>query len=147
MFKDTGECPRRCRKWDRCEGKDYFDLKEICYCFNQVEFLILNFLRCDGNEIKLERDTWPDNLMSDNYSTSPSCHAPYEAVMMVIGELRARLALTGLSGQNLVLHLHQGTRPGDDARWALGYVAGNKRKRQSFNQWKSDKIYQKTRKT
>ena len=138
-FKDTGECPRRCRRWTGCSGKDFYNIQEICYCFSQVEFLIKEFLRCDGNEIVLERETWPDNKTDEIHSHGTSNHAPYEAVMMVIGELRARLALTGLSGQNLVLHLHQGTRPGDDARWALGYVAGNKRKKMSFSEWKKQK--------
>ena len=137
MFKDTGECPRRCRLWKGCEGKDYYDLSEISYCFNQVEYLIREFLRCEGNEIKLERDTWPDNKMSENYSTSPSNHAPFEAVMMVIGELRARLVKTGLSGRVLVLELCQGIQLSDDAKWARGYVAGNRRKSLRFKGKKS----------
>lgn len=141
MFKDTGECPRRCRKWDGCEGKDYFEISEIYYCFSQVEWLIREFLICDGNEIKLERETWPDNKMSENYSTSSSCHAPYEAVMLCIGELRARLARTGLAGQNLVLHICQGTRLSEDALWARGYVAGNRRKNLTFSAWKKQKNY------
>jgi hypothetical protein len=147
MFKDTGECPKRCRNWKNCPGRDYYDISEIVFCFQQVEFLIVNFLRCEGNEIKLERDTWPDNLTSENYSTSPSCHAPYEAVMMVIGELRARLSKAGLSGRVLVLEYCQGIQLSDDAKWARGYVAGNKRKTVSFNQWKADKKYSKTIKT
>jgi hypothetical protein len=144
MFKDTGECPKRCRLWKGCEGKDYFDLSEVdAFCFNQIEWLVINFLRCEGNEILLERDTWPDNKMSENYSTSPSNHAPFEAVMMCIGELRARLAMTGLSGRVLVLEICQGIQLSDDAKWARGYVAGNKRKNRSFNQWKADKKYTK----
>lgn len=139
MFKDTGVCPRNCRKWEGCEGKDYYEISEICYCFNQVEWLILNFLRCDGNEIILERDTWPDNRTE--VSPGISYHAPYEAVMLTIGELRGRLARTGLAGQNLVLHLHQGTMLSDDAKWARGYVAGHKRKLKSFSQWRADKKY------
>jgi hypothetical protein len=139
MFKDTGECPRRCRLWKDCTGKDYFELSEISYCFNQVEYLILNFLHCEGNEILLERDTWPDNKMSENYSTSPSSHAPFEAVMMCVGELRTRLALTGLSGRVLVLEICQGIQLSDDAKWARGYVAGNKRKTLSFSDWKKQK--------
>jgi len=119
-------------------------MSEIQYCRNQVIFIILEFLDVDGNEIVLLRDTWP--LKATGYTqaektglTSVSSHAPYEAVIGVVGEVQARLKATGLAGKNLVLHLRQGTKPGDEAYWALGYVCGWKRKHLPFARWVEQK--------
>ena len=141
-----------CRNWDDCAGKPWYPRRNIVYCRYQMLWLIGNFLNVDGDDIILERDTWPSEGRETGYTDAPRTqklnvsHAAYEFTLQEVGELHHRLEKTGKDGRLLILEMHvrlaYDTSPRNlsrEARAALGYISGWRRKRQSFTQWKAEK--------
>jgi hypothetical protein len=142
----------RCRNWDDCAGKEHYTIHDITFCRYQVQWLIGNFFRSDGDDIVLERESWPAPVRETGYTEAPrtshsiSTHAPFERPMQVIGELDHRLKKAGKDGRLLVLEVHleqayDTTRRSlsSDARAALGYISGWRRKRLSYSRWRTEK--------
>jgi hypothetical protein len=74
-----------------------------------------------------------------------STEALFAKAILIIAELDQRLARTGLRGELLAeqcVNREKMDYLGDNARDALYYVAGWRRKPRSFSQWLSDRKYQ-----
>lgn len=149
----------KCRDWSGCPGMEHYTIRDIRFCRQQVLWLISQFFTCDGDGISLERESWPVQAHDTGYTEAPktshsvSSHAPFEKPMQVAGELEHRLLKTGKDGRLLVLEVRvrmaHDTNPrelSNDARAALGYASGWKRKRQTYPQWRADKNRSKTHK-
>ncbi len=135
----------KCRSWDDCNGHDFFNIQEIRYCPFQICWAIACLITLHVDQY-VSADRWPRK--ESGYTEAPptqhsvSPHAPYEAVKRETGEIIKRLERTGKDGRLLVLGVHSGQSIKElstDARWALGYVSGWRRKRQSYSRWRIEK--------
>jgi hypothetical protein len=71
---------------------------------------------------------------------STRAKAPFETACQIIAEVDYRLTQTGVEGKLLVLQVLAGNSYWElypEARNALNYVVGNKRKMTPYNQWKA----------
>lgn len=149
----------KCRDWSNCPGHEWYAMHEIRFCRVQVIWLVTQFFSCGKDGLELERDSWPSNVYVSGYTDAPktshsvNSHAGFEKPMQLVGELEHRLLKTGKDGRLLVLEVHvrnvcdtTGRELSRDARAALGYCSGWKRKRQSYNQWLAEKKRHETHK-
>jgi hypothetical protein len=132
----------RCRDWNSCGGREWYEMRDIQYCRNQVLFLLqlIDYLP-DGWQTVAD---WPKDphQAETGYSdvlvqTSPSSHANYEAELVITAELIHRLERTGKDGRLLLFEsrTRELTELSQDARNALNYVAGWKRKSLKYSFW------------
>ena len=89
---------------------------------------------------------WPPEPSSgyEGHNKQRSYHAPYEAVCLITGEVRARLKLTKIEGKLLVAEVQGGKcleelQP--ESRRALNFVSGFRRRHQSYQSWKKQRKY------
>jgi hypothetical protein len=123
-------------------------MADIQYCRYQILFLLGLIAYTDGWETAGD---WPeDPLLKDtgyqdvDVQTSPSSHANYEAVLVITAELIKRLEATGKDGRLLLFESRCKDNYGEfsqDARNALNYVAGWKRKRLKYSDWLKQRKY------
>ena len=142
-----------CRDWDSCSGHSWYEMRDIQYCRYQVLFL-LSLIDFTGDDY-ITVSGWPDDPRAaesgyDNVriQTSPSSHANFEAVLQVTGELINRLRRTGKDGRLLLLESRNRDNYKEfskDARKALGYVAGWRRKLMSYSAWLKQRNHRKER--
>jgi hypothetical protein len=140
-----------CRDWKSCRGHEWYEMKDIQYCRHQVLFL-LNLIDFIGNGFETVAG-WPEDpkLKETGYEdvriqTSRSTHANYEAVTVITAELINRLERTGKDGRLLLFESRtrdSASELSQDARNALNYVAGWKRKQTSYRVWLSMRSYRK----
>ena len=160
-------CRRKC-DWKTCDGHyylvhtenkgktvedrwvEYYEMSEIWLCRYQVAWIIEEFIRYQMTGFEVMRDMWPSSLVNTGYTEAPPtqhsvrAHAPWESMLQIVGEVRARLENTGKDGHELALMLENGRRwetLSEDARFALGYVNGWWRKRTDYSAWKAMKKY------
>jgi hypothetical protein len=133
---------RSCRDWSTCpEDQTWFALPEIRYCRRQIIWIVAEFIRVEGRQIVMERYTWPSEKQETGYTQAPetqhaiNSHAPYERVCQVVGEVGKRLERTGKDGRILVFETKSGNVLSQDARNALNYSCGNKRKNMRYGDW------------
>lgn len=122
-------CPQ-CKVWGDCRGYDQFTLEDIQYCRYQILWLI-------AGETEFDHDDSPGS-----HSVKP--HAAFVPQSDILAELGYRLSKTGKAGETLeheirVLHVYTYRMLSPTARDAVNYVAGRKRKRQTFAQWLRDR--------
>jgi len=125
---------RSCRTWKECYGKDWFGYHEIRWCPKQVEWLI-------EHQEMLRRGEWPTEETSDNPgSRQVKTEGAFVKASVIVGELDVRLSNTGVCGKLLVALIKSGASLHDrDARDALYYISGWRRKATSFRAWRNQR--------
>ena len=134
------EC-RECKEWKGCPGKEWYHYGEICWCPQQV-FWLLKF------EEIIHQGEWPapDATAPGGMSGKTLTEAAFVKVILIIAELDCRIEQAGWRGKVLVgecYKLEKMMYLSDDAKDALYYVAGWKRKDTNFSQWRRQKRYRK----
>jgi len=104
-----------------------------------------------GYVFPLDKGCWPPEPMESEPSHHQSFHASYEIICCVTGELWKRLETTGEAGEALIDEVQGYYRDigklvyyeflSGPAKRALNYISGNRRRRQTFSQWKADRRY------
>jgi len=127
-----------CRDWRICNPADWFAFNEVRFCSHQVLWLLKwgDYLR-SGH--------WPPEPEKDENKTNKrSTEATFVKPELIIAEVSARLALTGVNGKLLValVEAHPDVELQSldrDARDALYYVSGWRRRRVSFGRWRRNR--------
>ncbi len=131
------DCFRNHWSWKECSGIAHFYAPaDICFCRNQTLWIIENG-PFDGE--------WPRESKETGYegsNHSRTFRAPFENAAMIGGEVNWRLARTGLAGKLLVTQVRAQLYPLEaEARDALNYVSGWKRKTSGFKSWLKQRTY------
>lgn len=120
----------KCRNYYGCEGKDSYSYSEIRWCPWQVLWIL-------EREDKLRGADW--GKKDDVRKTGGNPHdAPFTKGVDVVAELELRLAQTGVYGELLKAEIEAGRTfqtLSANARAALMYVKGWRRKRIDFKRW------------
>ena len=131
-----------CRNWDDCAGHAWYAPKDIIYCRHQVCWIIKEFLEYAAGSISAARTDWPSEGRETGYRNAPavrktiSYRAPYELVLQIAGEVAARVKEAGHDGRLLMLELLSGQVDlSREARNALAYCSGQKRKAMTYEAW------------
>lgn len=136
-----GEKPRKMYK--ECKGKAWYTISDIRYCPLQVLWLIEEFFHLDGGGIYRCNIDWPDTEMAELPSIQrfAQTSAYFTKAIEVIAELAVRLKRLGRSGELLLAELQAGMEGNltSEADAAFHYITGNRRKREPFYKWKSDR--------
>lgn len=125
---------RHCRKWGGCPGKDWYSFADIRFCVQQV-FWLLKYA------YMLRQGVWPSPesvLEAGIRGRQMIAEGRFAKAVLVMAEIDKRLARTGLRGEVLAeqcINREKMDYLSDNARDALYYVAGWKRRRMSFYQW------------
>jgi len=139
-----------CTNWDDCAGKSWYAMGDIRYCRYQVIWLIDAGLYVSvTGDIQVDIEQWPSQDEATGYTRAePTQHSvnltTFERPVEVFAELAARLARTGTDGR-LLIHEVQSRRFENvamlsrEARSALGYASGWKRKRMGYSDWKKQR--------
>jgi hypothetical protein len=124
-----------------CPGADWYSPRDIKFCRVQVMWII--------KHLPLMREgVWPrhpEGELASPIVQKPSKHSAYfETPAQIAGEVDYRLNRTGLEGKLLVSEINLGLdylelQP--EARRALNYVAGWRRKRLAYPEWKRQRKY------
>lgn len=147
MLTATTKPCRDCRDWNDCPGKAWYEPKDIIYCRHQVIWIVQQFLEYTAGDISIGRETWPAEDKETGYTDVPSNtkntpgHAPYELLLLIVGEVTSRLKATGVDGRMLVLEiLNAQIALGTEARNALNYCSGWTRKG-NYQRWLKQRAY------
>ncbi len=142
MIKTQTKPCNNCRNWDGCGGKVYYKMSEISYCRYQSIFIIEHFFRVVGDQIIVERDSWPREESDSGYTEAPrtghtsiSANAPYEKPCQIVAELHYRIERTGQDGRELIMLIRDEAGLSTAARNSLNYISGFKRKREDYKRW------------
>jgi hypothetical protein len=124
-----------------CPGAEWYSPRDIKFCRQQVIWIIRN--------LPLMREgIWPrhpEGELASPIVQKPSKHQAYfETPAQIAGEVDYRLNRTGLEGKLLVSEINLGLdylelQP--EARRALNYVVGWRRKRLAYPEWKRQRKY------
>ncbi len=147
----------RCRDWEGCPGRDWYSLHDNQYCRQQCIWIIDNCIEYSGG--KYQSMGWPpEDKPETGYNDTPVQHstpanASYERPIQEIVEVIKRLERTGKDGRLLLVEIKNAElklkgesyrqQYSQEARNALSYVAGWKRKHRSYRQWLADRQYKK----
>jgi hypothetical protein len=135
----TGDC-RHCKDWRGCLGKEWYSFAEIHWCAQQVFFLL-------KHADILRQGLWPipdERAEVGLKSGGMSTEARFTKAILVIAELDKRLIRTGWRGQLLaeqVVNREKMMYLSDDAKDALYYVSGWRRKAMPFYEWRKKRRY------
>jgi len=127
---------RTCKAWKECGGHDNYSYAEIRWCPYQVLWLLENAETLRGTGW-LNRD---DNKGSRNTPTDGN----FVSVISVLAELDVRLAKCHKHGQKLREQAEEGrllSGLSPNARSALMYVKGWRRKVSPYTQWLREVYY------
>lgn len=137
----AGDC-RSCKSWKECPDpdRDWFSYGEIRWCVYQVFFLLKysEYLRIG---------IWPTpESTCETPKRALSKEAQYVNAAIVIAELDYRLEKTGIKGELLASQCKEPDRVkidylSDNAKDALFYVSGWRRKELPFNSWLKQRRY------
>lgn len=143
MAKDC----RECKDYRDCPGKPWFHYGEIRFCIYQVCFIIYN-------EDVLRSGGWPADPDGSSYidpkvQTAFKSEAYFIKPVGILAEVEYRRKRTGTDGKLLRAQVEGGKDIDElepEARSALMYIKGWRRKRMSYNAWKKwRKLYQKVK--
>ena len=135
--KVEGNC-RTCKDYRKCIGhSEGYSYAEIRWCPFQVLWLLENLER-------LRATGW---IYKDDSGGSPNVHteASFVTVITVIAEVEVRLEATGKHGERLKEQAEEGRslkQLSPQARAALMYIKGWRRKRISYSRWLREVYYQ-----
>jgi hypothetical protein len=131
---------QRCKSWKGCPGKDWYGFHEIHWCVQQV-FWLLKF----ADTLRAGQWVTPDATADLSVrGKGISTEASFTKAVLVIAELDYRLKKTGWKGKLLAEEAKNREKMmylSDDAKDALYYVAGWKRKDRNFSEWLKDRRY------
>ena len=135
---------RRCKDWRGCPGKEWYSYSEVRWCAQQT-FWLLKYAET------LRQGIWPIPEMIVPFGSRPSIstEAAFTRACEVIAELDKRLETTGWRGRLLqeeCVNREKIMYLSDDARSALYYVSGWRRKDSPFLVWRRMKSYRKRNK-
>jgi hypothetical protein len=143
----------RCRDWRDCPGRAWYSLHDNCYCRMQTLWIVTNCI--DYFEDKYVSMGWPEEDKGETgYNDTPVQHsqpstAGFTRPIQEIAEVIKRLERTGKDGRLLLFESRSRDTVEElsqDARNALNYCAGWKRKHRSYRQWLADRDYENDRK-
>jgi hypothetical protein len=125
---------RDCKDYRGCIPPEWFNYAEIRFCPYQVLWVIAN------SDI-FRAGHWPKNPNGDDSSGQKGikAEAAFVKPILILAELESRLERTGIQGKLLVAQIEAGyefNMLDREARDALFYVKGWRRKRISFIDWK-----------
>jgi len=147
----TGDC-RDCKDYRECVSPpEWFHYGQIRFCIYQVIWILRNADTLRAGRWPKNPDSVDDNAGQRRIKTEAS----FVPSIVILAEVEARLIgedeehwNTGLSGKLLVAQIEAG-REFDtldrDARTALLYIKGYRRKKESFNAWKKRRNYRQKR--
>jgi len=129
----SGDC-RDCKDYRECVvPPDWFSFADIRWCPYQVIWILTH-------AATLLAGQWPKDISSDSNlgQRSIKTEASFVKPELTIGEVEARLEMTGKQGELLVTQIEDGRTfdtlsPG--AREVLMYVKGFRRKKIGFKKW------------
>ncbi len=147
MLIDCLSCYRRVDR-QGCYGKEWYGPKEIQYCVHQIMWIIYNLP--DLREGIYPRDPrvtgYTDPFGKSNVRNQTASHViPCE----IAAELRVRVSQCGVEGKLLLAETLLGQSFGclsPEARTALYYCCGRRRKSTSYRQWIALRTQRKDRK-
>lgn len=138
---------RKCRDWKTCYWKGidisamWFGYEDIRWCPQQVCWL-LKFADI------LHQGEWPvpDATVAGGMRGKSVTEAGFAKVMLITGELDTRLERTGLRGRLLAAEckdrdMERVNYLSQDAKDALYYVVGWRRRKMGFSQWRKQRKY------
>lgn len=136
---------RNCKDWKSCPGNSmdavemWFGYQDICWCSLQV-FWLLKYADI------LHVGEWPvpDATSPGGMHGKRMTGAAFTKVILIIAEVDCRLKRTGLMGKLLAEQAKNRDRMDDldgDAKSALYYISGWRRKEMSFSAWRKQKKY------
>jgi hypothetical protein len=130
---------QRCKSWKGCPGKEWFSYGEIRWCAQQV-FWLLKY----ADELQI-------GWLAPDATSCPGARgkvinteAAFVNARIVMGELNYRLGRTGLKGRLLTEECKNREEMDDlsnEAKEALYYVSGWRRRDLSFNGWLKQRRY------
>ena len=134
---------RDCKDYRECDGyKEWFHFGEIRWCVYQCIWVITH-----ADTLRAGR--WPKNpdRADDNNTGSRAIktEATFTKPILILAEVESRLRKTGIHGKLLVAQIEAGgtfETLDREAKDALMYVKGFRRKRMSFSAWKKKRKYQ-----
>ena len=135
---------RDCKDWNNClltsSEKEWFGYNDIRFCNVQI-FWLLRY------EDIIRGRNWPmpDDSAPGGVTTKALPEAGFVKVSTILAEINYRLDKTGWKGKLLreeVKNREKIMYLSDDARDALYYVSGFKRKGTPFRVWRAKKKYQ-----
>lgn len=135
----TGDC-RDCRDYRGCFGKPWFNYSEIRFCLWQVLWII-------QSADTLRAGHWPpdpDKADDNSGQRTVKADASFTKPVLILAEVETRLRRTGIYGKLLIAQVEAGkefTTLDYEARLALLYVKGWRRKAMSFRTWKIQREY------
>jgi len=134
-----------CKDYRECDGlKPFYNYAEIRWCPYQCLWIILY----SGTFMLGKWPVDPDNPHDNNSGrTNIQTEASYCKPITILAELEQRLERTGMSGKLLVAEVEAGrdfSNLSREARDALMYIKGFRRKRDSFAKWKKERNYRRT---
>ena len=137
---------RDCRDWNDCNGHDYYSMSEIRYCRWQCIWLLYNLIdHQDGKYTTIEN--WPPEGKETGYDNtliqhSRGAQAPFESFRRITADVLSRLERTSMDGRLLLLEIKNDRLDfSQEARNALNYVNGWRRKRLDYNSWVKQRRY------
>lgn len=135
---------RSCKSWRDCPTPDraWYSYGEIRWCKYQV-FFLLKWAEY------LDVGIWPaPETTCEAPKKTISKDAQYVNAAVIMGELHSRLEKTGLKGKLLAEQCKNRERVlylSDEAKDALYYVSGWRRKGSPFSNWLKDRRYKHNR--
>ena len=129
---------RDCKDYRECPygtGLEYYHYGQIRFCPFQCLWIIANSGILEGGDWPKD----PDNLDSNSGQRNLKAEARFTRPVIILAEVTYRLGRAGIQGKLLVAQVEAGREFDDldrDARDALMYVKGFKRKRDSFMDWR-----------
>lgn len=136
---------RRCKRWQGCIGRLYYDFSEIRWCPLQVIWLIQNW------DI-LEKGQWPQPADFSEGAPNVQTEGNFVKSAIIMAELKTRLERTRVDGKLLKSEVwNYGdtdleavdimNRLDRDAYTALMYVKGFRRKKMFYLDWRRKAKY------
>ena len=138
------EC-KACKDYRECDGlKEWFHFGEIRWCVWQVIFIL-------ANADTLRAGRWPqdpDKADDNSGQRSIKTEATFTKPILILAELEERLRRTGICGKLLVAQVEAGREFNTldyEAKSALLYIKGWRRKKEGFSAWKKRRNYRQKR--
>ena len=134
---------RDCKDYRECPygtGLDYYHYGLIRFCPFQCIWIIANSGILEGGDWPKD----PDNLDSNSGQRNLKAEARFTKPVLILAEVTYRLGRTGIQGKLLVAQIEAGWEFDDldrEARDALMYVKGFRRKKDNFVKWKKERKY------
>lgn len=140
MSQTVSPC-QTCRSWKGCAGFAWYSLADIKFCRLQIYWL----LPLLG---ELKEGIWPPNPDSSSYTDVPlgkgqriRHEGKFCKPAEIAAEIELRGARTGKDGKILLYQVQAGYRMDEleyEARTALNYMAGWRRRKDPYRKWKHD---------